>query len=968
MRGGEAGTATVRRVLCTQVIGRVTELAWLDGGLDRLGVGQGSCLVLVGEAGIGKSRLVAEAVAEAGRRGAMVLAGRATAMGAAVPCQPLTGALLQGLRSRQWAEIADTLPSGLAAALPGFVEGPNPPASPVLLAEAVLRLARVLGGGRGTVLILEDLHWADADTLAVLEYLADNAHSEPLLVLVTCRPEAEALALIDTLRRRAAAEVSTLAPLTFAEVGEMVASCLGADAVPEAIIEGVDARAEGVPFLVEELLAGLVNQGRLVEARSGWQLDKDPGQHIPLSFAQTVADRLAKLGAVAAAVLRAAAVLGREFDWHRLAAVAGVDDDDVFAALSSAIDLQLVEKTGRDRFRFRHALTVDAVLAGLLDPQRARLAGHALDTLTTGGTQPMRAELVELAAHLAVQADRGIEAARYLTDEASRALSAGAVATAAATARRASNLVPESSAEATAAAQVLLSALSAAGDTSAVDQVGRRLLRQLQDHGAPPEQQAFVRLALAKGAHASLDPERARRLCEEALGQVPLAVRIRTEAKLALAEVAFSAHQYAAAVAGAEAVLAEADSQGYAELACAALDLLGRHRLLVTVELERAEEYLLDSLRRAEQANLPLCRVRVLFQLGQLDMAHWRSRARLYEARALAEDIGLLALTAEIDHLLAICDLSTHDLDGASRHAERALAEARRYRLGELAAIVTGVRATITAARGQRAQAEREVVDAQADAGSPQIQAAISGSALVWAALADDDLPAAARRVADTRALLRAASATILVQPLFLALFHGVAAVVLAAEGTNELVPGRDWAETDDLFLRASFCVARAIVAGRAGDADEADALFAAGDGALDKAPWLRAVYRRYAAEAALAGGWGRPRQWLGEAEQFFGCGGHEPLGRACRSLLRLAGAPVRRAPRDRADGGHPGLALTTREADVMALVRDGLTNKQIAGRLYLSTRTVEKHVERILAKTGSPNRTVLAALAAGAP
>ena len=127
----------MHRMLCTQVIGRVEELSWLGGGLDRLGVGRGSCLFLVGEAGIGKSRLAAEAAAEAGRRGMMVLAGRATATGAAVPYQPLTGALLQGLRSRQWADIAEALPPGLAAALPGFVEGPNIPASPVLLAEGV---------------------------------------------------------------------------------------------------------------------------------------------------------------------------------------------------------------------------------------------------------------------------------------------------------------------------------------------------------------------------------------------------------------------------------------------------------------------------------------------------------------------------------------------------------------------------------------------------------------------------------------------------------------------------------------------------------------------------------------------------------------------------------------------------------------------------------------------------------------
>jgi len=211
MPGHREGAVAVRRMVCTQVIGRVEELSWLCGGLDRMGGSGGSCMFLVGEAGIGKSRLVAEAIAEAGRRGVTTLAGRATATGTAVAYQPLTGALLQGLRSRHSAGVADALPPGLAAALPGLVDGPAQPASPVLLAEAVLRLARVLGDGRGVLLVLEDLHWADTETLAVIEYLADNAPSEPILVLATSRPEGEASGLIDALHRRAAADVSTLA-------------------------------------------------------------------------------------------------------------------------------------------------------------------------------------------------------------------------------------------------------------------------------------------------------------------------------------------------------------------------------------------------------------------------------------------------------------------------------------------------------------------------------------------------------------------------------------------------------------------------------------------------------------------------------------------------------------------------------------------------------------------------------------
>ena len=195
-----------------------------------------------------------------------------------------------------------------------------------------------------------------------------------------------------------------------------------------------------------------------------------------------------------------------------------------------------------------------------------------------------------------------------------------------------------------------------------------------------------------------------------------------------------------------------------------------------------------------------------------------------------------------------------------------------------------------------------------------------------------------------------------------------MAAVVVAASGVQELVEGRDWIGIDDVFIHSSFNVAQAIVAGRAGDADRAAELFARGDNALVNTPLIRAVYRRYAAEAALTDGWGDPARWLTEAESFLTGSGHEPLARACRSLLRLAGTSPRRRRPPTAGATPDGAELTTREADVLTLLADGLTNKQIAGRLYLSPRTVEKHVERILTKTGQPNRTALAAYTTHAP
>jgi DNA-binding CsgD family transcriptional regulator len=935
--------------------------------LDGLGEGRGRALFLIGEPGVGKSRIVAEAVAEADRRGVTVLAGRASPTGASVPYQPLSAAVLRVLRAHPLAvpPAAEALRPGLAALLPGFVEGPSSTASPVVLGETVLRLARLSGVERGALIVLEDLHWADTDTLAVVEYLSDNAASEPIVVVGSSRPEGKGLEVIDALDRRGSASVETLGSLAPGEVGEMVRACVGGAEMPEAVVTALAERAEGLPFVVEELLAGMVNRGALVTSASGWQLRGDVGAEVPASFSQTVRERLADLGPRAARVIEAAAVFGRDFDWFYLPAVADLGEEETLDALRRAMELQLVEEREDNRFRFRHAMTVDALVGSMLQPVRARVAARAFDEVADG-PDGVKAAPADLVANLAVQAGRPADAARYLALVARHALSAGAVTTAVVTARRARDVAPAGTTEESEADAALLSALSAAGDTGAVVEVGTRLLTELEAEAAPAGQQATTRLLLAKAAQAASDLVRARQLCEEAIALGPHDDRLNVELDLALAEIAFSDHQHTAAVAGAEAVLERADAAGITDLACAALDLLGRYQLQVTGQMHRAEDYLLGSLRRAEQADLPLCRLRVLYQLAQVEMARFGGRARIHEARALAEHLGAFGMTADLDHLLAISDLNVNRLDAASARADRAFAEATRYRLGELAAVVAGVRASIEAVRGHRDEAERAVDRAMATAEmAPQMRAAICGSALVLAALADDDLAAAVDRVADTQSLLRSTSATIVVQPLSLSLFHALAAVVRAAAGRT-LVEGVDWVRIEDVLLQSSFDVAKAIAAGRSGEAARAEALFASGDERLARAPWIRALYRRYAAEAALADGWGQPAAWLAESEVYFAHCGNEPLGRACRSLLGVAGVRARPGHRRATSSRYGDAHLTTREADVLALISLGLTNKQIAARLYLSTRTVEKHVERILGKTGAANRTALVSLTSG--
>jgi DNA-binding CsgD family transcriptional regulator len=191
----------------------------------------------------------------------------------------------------------------------------------------------------------------------------------------------------------------------------------------------------------------------------------------------------------------------------------------------------------------------------------------------------------------------------------------------------------------------------------------------------------------------------------------------------------------------------------------------------------------------------------------------------------------------------------------------------------------------------------------------------------------------------------------------------------------RSLDPESSTAVLDDLTTQAASAhvptmafadLARAVLAGRAGDTARAEACFAAGISVLEEAPWYRNIGRRLVAEAAIADGWGTPAVWLREALEFFEERELEELARACRSLLRRAGAPVPRRPADH--DVPPDLArlgVTRREADVLVLLADGLSNKDIAARLYLSARTVEKHVERLMLKTGTANRAQLAALAA---
>ena len=130
----------------------------------------------------------------------------------------------------------------------------------------------------------------------------------------------------------------------------------------------------------------------------------------------------------------------------------------------------------------------------------------------------------------------------------------------------------------------------------------------------------------------------------------------------------------------------------------------------------------------------------------------------------------------------------------------------------------------------------------------------------------------------------------------------------------------------------------------------------------------FRHLARRLVAEAALVDGWGEPVRWLREAAAFFEGTGHDRVVAACRSLLRKAGVTTPR--RGRGESAVPPmlrkLMVTSRKMDVLVLVAERLSNKEIGARLYLSTRTVEKHVEQLLSKTNTHSRSELASVLHG--
>ncbi|MDQ3643906.1 MAG: AAA family ATPase [Actinomycetota bacterium] len=945
---------------CPVLVGRDTEVEQLLRVVERAGKGGGDATLLLGEAGVGKSRLAEAAVDAARSRRMPVLRGRAARSPAPAPYRPLAEALLSGFRTRS-APPTELLPGFRAAfsvLMPGWLgDDVRPPADPslVLLGEAALAVLRLLGGPTGVLLVLEDLHWADPGTLDVLDYLLDKLGGSNAAVVATVRTgEASAAEeLARSLHARRQVAVVELERLPAEGVVGMMAASLGQRELPPELVAVVQEASAGLPFLVEEVLASLVAAQSLVRHEDGWRVAGPLRPAVPPSFAANVQQRMSSLSTAGRGVVHAAAVLGERFDWTLLGPVTGASHDEIAAALRQAADFQLVEEEpDGPGFRFRHALTRTAVLGTLLPPDRAALAERALAVLDVDETRD--AGRLEFAARLAETAGNRERAIELLLASATAALAQGALSSSAALAERvvASDPEPETMLR---ALDVLLDTWVQAGDLPRVADVGRSLLARLEADGSPSDRLAQVHLRLAESCVAATDWVGAEAHLSSARTLSPteddaLAARRR----LLLARSFLGQHRPGDAAEDVQAALGIAERIHLGDVRCEALELMGRVER--ALGLGGAERWFTQALLAAERAGSRLAHVRALLELGIIELFRLGSPESLRRAEMLAADIGAPSLTAQASLHLGILLSFRFQLDAARAAAQRAHDAAVRYGLGLLVPAAANVLAANAAYRGQRAEAA--AIFARAQPLMDVDNEVVGRQYLALGALALEDRAGAVEELRRAEALLPEAS-SITRSP-----FRPLLALLLALEGEDPVPLVDDFGGVDDHVLPSAVAeLAGAAVAGRAGNRTGAEKLFARADFALQAAPWFRMVGRRLVAERAMADGWGAPALWLQEAQEFFGENSLQELARASASLRRRLGSGASR-PGSEVEPQLASLGVTRREADVLTLVGEGLSNKDIALRLYLSPRTVEKHVERLLLKTGLGNRAQLAALA----
>ncbi|WP_281278553.1 helix-turn-helix transcriptional regulator [Streptomyces tateyamensis] len=992
-------------------IGRGSELATLGGALRRAVGGSPQALLIGGEAGVGKTRLLEEFLCRAERDGTITMLGNCLEVGAeGLPYAPLVTALRR-LHRRLGAELeraAAGLEGHLARLLPEFGEADTEPSDEygrARLFEQIARLFERLAAEHPLVLAIEDLHWADRSTRELLSYLISTLHRSRVLVLATYRTDDlhrrhPLRPFLVELERQRTVQRIELSRFGRQEVAAQLAGILGVPAADHKLVEMVLRRSEGNPFFVEELACSYTG---------GCSVGMSD------SLRDILLVRVEALPEPTQRVVRIAAEGGSRIEHELLAAVLDGPEDELIDALRTAVGANILQldKDG-EGYRFRHALVREAVSDDLLPGERTRINRRfasvleAEPSLVQGDQRPARLANYWYHAHDPARAlPTALEAARAARRRHAFAEQLSLL-------ERAIELwddVPEETLRSTLRppdwaetyppcccepgecdaecdrlrlVDVLAEAVVAArraGDRDRGLSLAKRALKQV-DESENPLRAAWFRMNRARmlghlnrrGGDEELG--HALRLVE---GRAPSAVQADV---FALAAGTAMLHR----ATDGDLVLAERAVAIAREVGAVGVELHAQMTLGAFYtefgEPDRGIAALREAIEGARKQAVPDLLTRGLnnlaSMLGQLGRAA-EAVELAREGLAVAGRVGLLRNNGAIlAGNLAECLL----LVGRPAEAAAVLAEweddsrtevydpyLHRLR-GELALL----RGDLTAVRSYL---DRSELDAERD--QPQH--------LVPRARLEIDLAGQLGRPLDARSTLLAVldSPLVLKESALAPLLARAAGVEADARGLPAAEPGRA-AVLDRIAgelerlrptvpLQQGWLLLARAEAARAAGADTEEH-WAAAVAPLRRTglpyPLVLALFGA-AGRAAAAGRREEVGELLREANELAALRGDAGLRREIARLAERAGvaralaepAPVQGARAEEFEpGGAAAFHLTPRETDVLRLLADGRTNRQIAEELFISPKTASVHVSNILAKLEVSGRGEAAALA----
>jgi DNA-binding CsgD family transcriptional regulator/tetratricopeptide (TPR) repeat protein len=998
-----------QRVSCPVLVGRDAEAARLRAAIERAAAGQPATVLVAGEAGIGKTRLVTEALGHAAGLGAVALAGGCLDVGEGVLAYaPMVEALRPLARLLGPAELERVL-GGAREELtllvpelgPRNAAGHGPPA-PSQLLELLLGMLHRIAERTPVLLVVEDLHWADQSTRDLLGFLVRNLRAGVALVLTYRSDELHRRhplrPFLAELNRDGRAQRLELGRLGRREIAELAAGILGEPPSP-GLAREILARSDGNPFFAEELLAARLE-----------------GTRLPPALRDLLLARVDALPEPAQRMLAAAAVAGSRVDHELLAVASGQDDEQLVPLLREAVTHHLLavdEASGT--YVFRHALVQEAVYGELLPAQRGPLHAayaRALDRrierrVGDAGSGGTPVELGQLAYHWHAAGDQGQALLAFV-----RAGQAAELAAAPAEAlehyQRALELWDQAPGAAAGSpldrVAVLEGAAEAAGFTGRLDlavALATRAMDQL-DTAAEPLRAGVLLDRLCRYHWLALDSSAATAAIERAVAAVPADPPTPERARVLAAHgrLLMLVGRQSQAMARCEEAITVARQVGARAEEGHALTVLGSalgtlgHIEAAIAHLERAREIASEFGEIVELVRVHMNLATVLTESGRC-----ADGASLYLAGLdVARRFGAFGTYGPIllpDAATALLSL------GRRAEASQLLAEAFEL---DLKSPADRIGPLIT--RGNLRLWEGDLTAAQADFGqalteSPTpldpVVAAQVLYCLAEASLWDARLPDVRAAVADGLAALADAEEPYWITQLCRT---GLAVEAAAAEqargqrsgGGNQAIRERaagmlhrirSVISAPDVVLTpalaASVLTAEAEWSRVDGPSDPGRwASTAAAWEALSH-PWPSAYARWRQAEALLAARAPRAAARTALARAWMLASTHcaAPLAAEIQALARRARIelPPPGLPPDQAAAGPGGrprrrasetdeLGLTPREREVLALIAEGRTDRQIAEALFISPRTVAMHVSSILTKLGVTNRGGAAAVA----